>query len=153
MSEITAFHIVRLTGVLIEDEKLLVLEQSIGNRKWYLPGGKPERRETIEQGIIREMWEETGLRVKFDRIISISDTDYINPSALHILIMVKRVGGSIRISDNQHETTPIKNVVFIPINQIEQYGFSHNFSIACKNNFRDVKIYSGLDTYFDLFDT
>lgn len=81
MSEITAFHIVRLTGVLIEDEKLLVLEQSIGNRKWYLPGGKPERRETIEQGIIREMWEETGLRVKFDRIISISDTDYINPSA------------------------------------------------------------------------
>lgn len=145
-----ASHIIRLTGVLIEDERLLVLEQSIGNREWYLPGGKLESGETIEQGIVREMWEETGLNVKLDRVISVSDTGFMNPSALNILIMVSRVSGSICIPDNQKETTPIKNVVFVPISHIEQYGFSREFCEACKNNFKNVEFYSGLDTYFDL---
>jgi hypothetical protein len=97
------------------------------------------------------MREETGLIVEFERVISISDTDFINPSALNILIKVRRVSGTICIPAFQQESTPIKNVVFIPINNIEEYGFSHDFSEACKNNFKDVECYSGLDTYFDLF--
>jgi hypothetical protein len=40
MSNITASHIIRLTGVLIENEELLVIEQAVGKKEWYLPGGK-----------------------------------------------------------------------------------------------------------------
>ena len=150
MSDIAASHIIRLTGVLIENGKLLVLEQAIWDREWYLPGGKLECVETIKQGIVREIREETGLNVKFDRVISISDTDFLNPAALNILISVRRVSGETCIPDREQESTPIKNVIYIPIDHIEQYGFSHCFGEACKNNFQGVEFYSGLDTYFDL---
>lgn len=71
MSDIAASHIIRLTGVLIENGKLLVLEQAIGDREWYLPGGKLECGETIKQGIVREIREETGLNVKFEGFICV----------------------------------------------------------------------------------
>ena len=41
-------HMIRLTGVLLVDDSILLIEQKIGDRKWYLPGGKLERDETIE---------------------------------------------------------------------------------------------------------
>ncbi|MCH5288145.1 MAG: NUDIX hydrolase [Christensenellaceae bacterium] len=52
---------VRVTGVLIEDGRLLLVKQKLSEaRSWSLPGGRLERGETLEQGVVREIKEETG---------------------------------------------------------------------------------------------
>ena len=65
MGRKNAPFLVRVTGILEEDGELLIIQQKMSDgRKWYLPGGQMEAGETIEQGIVREMREETGLHVE-----------------------------------------------------------------------------------------
>ncbi|MBE7125919.1 NUDIX hydrolase [Bacillus mycoides] len=40
---------VRVTGILIEDEKVLLVKQRVANRNWSLPGGRVENGETLEE--------------------------------------------------------------------------------------------------------
>jgi ADP-ribose pyrophosphatase YjhB (NUDIX family) len=51
---------VRVTGVVIEAGRILLLNQDAGARSWSLPGGKLEDGETLAEALVREMKEETG---------------------------------------------------------------------------------------------
>jgi ADP-ribose pyrophosphatase YjhB (NUDIX family) len=42
---------VRVTGILIEDEKVLLVKQRVANRNWSLPGGRVENGETLEEAM------------------------------------------------------------------------------------------------------
>lgn len=67
-------HQVRVTGVLIEDNRLLLVKQRVrAERDWSLPGGGVESGETLEKAIIREIKEETGLDVSVKRLLYIAD--------------------------------------------------------------------------------
>jgi len=51
-----------------EDDKVLLLKRSDYMEKhageWDLPGGHILEGEALEDGLLREVWEETGLRIK-----------------------------------------------------------------------------------------
>lgn len=145
-----ATHMIRLTGVLIVDEKVLLIEQNIRDRKWYLPGGTLEKDETMEAGIIREMWEETGAEVEVERMVCIADTDFKDPAALHVLFQLKLCGGKVGIQADNHDRVPITDVRFVPISALKEYGFSESFMDACRTGFTNVPAYIGRDTFFDL---
>lgn len=68
----------RVTNCLIIDNgKVLLLKKP--RHGWYaMPGGKMERNETIQEAVIREVYEETGLRISNPRIMSIANM--IKPS-------------------------------------------------------------------------
>lgn len=52
------------------EDKVLAVRTSCNPRLWSLPGGGVEDDETIAQGVEREVFEETGVRIKFnDRLI------------------------------------------------------------------------------------
>src|SRR3989344_5394719 len=51
-------------GILIENGKVLLSKQWDG---WDFPGGGIERGETVEQALLREFKEETGLTVEMDK--------------------------------------------------------------------------------------
>ncbi len=58
---------IRLTGILVEDGKVLLVKEVLRERsRWNLPGGGLEPGETIEAGLIRELREETGLAVRVE---------------------------------------------------------------------------------------
>lgn len=135
---------IRVTGILIEDEKILLVKQKVSDkRNWSLPGGKLEQGETIEQGIIREMKEETGLDVEIVRLLYLCDVSASNNTLLHISFLLKRVAGNIELPTNEFESNPIYDVEFIPISDLLDYGFSEKFLKLAENKFSDAGIYAG----------
>ncbi len=58
------------TVISLADNTVLVLRRS-DNGKWNFPGGKVEPGENLEQAAAREVLEETGLKVKPNRIIHV----------------------------------------------------------------------------------
>ena len=80
---------VRVTGILIEDEKVLLVKQKVANRNWSLPGGRAENGETLEEAMIREMREETGLEVNIQKLLYVCDKPDARPSLLHITFCLK----------------------------------------------------------------
>ena len=135
---------IRVTGILIENEKILLVTQKVSDkRNWSLPGGKLEQGETIEQGIIREMKEETGLDVEIIRLLYLCDVSASNNTLLHISFLLKRVAGNIELPTNEFESNPIYDVEFIPISDLLDYGFSEKFLKLAENKFSDAGIYAG----------
>ncbi|MBN1682953.1 8-oxo-dGTP diphosphatase [Candidatus Bathyarchaeota archaeon] len=60
MIEATLCHI-------LDESKVLLLRKSIGlfgEGKWNAPGGKLKKGESPEEGVIREVFEETGLNIR-----------------------------------------------------------------------------------------
>jgi ADP-ribose pyrophosphatase YjhB (NUDIX family) len=67
----TPLHSVSVAGaVLDEDGRFLVIRRA-DNGRWELPGGVLELAETPEDGVCREVWEETGIHVEVDRLIGV----------------------------------------------------------------------------------
>ena len=140
---------VRVSGVLIENDSLLIIKQNILGRTWYLPGGKLEIGESLRDGIAREYHEETGLVVQPTKLVCISDTFLENPSVLHILFVVKRETGKLQIQKTHLDNNPIHDIAFVKVDDLQQYGFSDGFVAAIKCNFSNIDNYVENDTFFD----
>ena len=135
---------VRVTGVLIEDNKILLVKQKVNDkRNWSLPGGKLEQGETLEQGIIREMKEETGLDVEIIRLLYLCDVSVSDNTLLHITFLLKRVDGDIKLPTNEFETNPIYEVEFVPIFNLTEYGFNEKFVELAEDGFSNSGVYAG----------
>ncbi len=135
---------VRATGILIEDNKILLVKQRVSDdRNWSLPGGKLERGETLEHGIIREMKEETGLDVEIIKMLYICDFSATDNTLLHITFLLRRIDGEIELPSNEFESNPINDVRFVQISDLSDYGFSSKFIELLSNGFQGSGNYVG----------
>ena len=70
--------------------------------QWSIPGGSLELGETLEQGVVREVLEETGLTVRIVEFIEVFDRVYGDDPAkprFHYVIvdyLCERVGGELK---------------------------------------------------------
>ena len=53
--------------------RVLMVRQTSGQKLWTLPGGKVRARESLKDALYRELFEETGLRLKTEAWIEIMD--------------------------------------------------------------------------------
>ncbi len=60
-------HVSVAAAVVREDGRILVIKRD-DNGKWEPPGGQLELKETVEEGLKREVREETGLEVEIDNL-------------------------------------------------------------------------------------
>lgn len=67
----TPKHSVSVAGIVIDESDRVLLIQRRDNGHWEPPGGVLELGETFEQGVIREVREETGLRVEVERLTGV----------------------------------------------------------------------------------
>lgn len=62
---------IRAVAILIENEKIALIERHRGQKHFFsFPGGGVDEGETVEQAVVREMEEETGLRVVVRRKVA-----------------------------------------------------------------------------------
>jgi 8-oxo-dGTP diphosphatase len=70
-------------GVIIDDGRALLIrrgsEPLLG--EWSIPGGTLELGETLEEGVARELSEETGLQVRVLELIEVFDRIYVESTA------------------------------------------------------------------------
>ncbi|WP_084682005.1 NUDIX hydrolase [Actinomycetospora chiangmaiensis] len=64
----TPKHSVSVAGVVVDDHDRVLVIQRRDNRHWEPPGGVLELDETPEEGVEREVFEETGIHVKVERL-------------------------------------------------------------------------------------
>ncbi|MFC1465356.1 MAG: NUDIX domain-containing protein [Candidatus Brachytrichaceae bacterium NZ_4S206] len=59
------------SAFILNEQGHVLLQLRQDNHHWALPGGRQDVGESITQTCVREVWEETGLRVRVKRLIGI----------------------------------------------------------------------------------
>ncbi|HET7627998.1 MAG TPA: NUDIX hydrolase [Bacillales bacterium] len=135
---------VRVTGILIEDERLLLVRQKVSeSRNWSLPGGRVEAGETLEEALMREIMEETGLHTKVVKLLYVCDVPEANPALIHVTFLVRSVGGELTLPSNALDDNPISAVKKVPITDLINYGFTERFCNCLRNGFPGSGDYMG----------
>jgi len=93
-------HTLGVGAVVIEDNKLLVIKDRIW-QKYKLPGGHIDDRENISTALLREVLEETGIRVEFESIVSLGhfSPGQFNESNLYVVCRARALSKEIHIQD------------------------------------------------------
>lgn len=136
---------IRPTAVLIEDGRILIVKQEVSDqRHWSLPGGALEYGETIEQCLVRETKEETGLDVKAKELLYITDRfRHLDQQVVHMTFLVERVGDRPQADVFLHEDVDsgthdrMREVRMAPVDDLMAYGFSPRFVQLVKEGFPD----------------
>ena len=93
---------------------------------WALPGGRVDAGETVEQTIVREVKEETGLDVEIVRKTGEyrekGFKDEVEYDYLPACFLVKPVGGEIRRQESEIEEIELVNLEEIP----KELAFEHS---------------------------
>ncbi len=98
------------SAIVIKDNKILLIKRSIDPEpgKWALPGGYLSWDETTEEGVIREVREETGIGVKIIKLFGVySDPYRVKTEALQNVAIVYLV-------------EPVSNTFAAPLDEVEE---------------------------------
>ena len=87
--------------VINENNELLVIKERIFTIGYKIPGGHIDDKEMITKAAIREVFEETGVKVEFESIISLGHfyPHQFHKSNLYILCLAKALSYEINIQD------------------------------------------------------
>ena len=135
-------------GVIIDQGRALLIrrgsEPLLG--EWSIPGGMLELGETLEQGVARELLEETGLTVSVIELIEVFDRIYVEstPGAtdirkgprFHYVIvdyLCERVGGQAAAGSD------VTDLVFAGEDELEKYKLTETATRILKKAFAMVR--------------
>ena len=115
----------------------VLLTRRADNGQWCLPGGHMEPGETAAEACAREVWEETGLRVRVGKLIGVyTDPHRVRKNAdgkcyqrVALSFEAEPIGGELSISD---ETTEYG---YFPLNDIKDMDVMENHYERLKDAF------------------
>ena len=94
-------------GAVIQNNKILLIQERMDG-KWAMPGGWADLGNAPASVAEREVWEESGYRVKAEKVIAVIDANRIEPlefyHAFKIIFLCRLIGGEPQTS---HETMAV----------------------------------------------
>lgn len=90
-------HSVSVAAVVTDDQGRVLVIKRRDNGAWQLPGGVLELHETIEDGLCREVEEETGVEVEPVRLTGVYKN--MKASVVALVFLAQPVGGTPRPTD------------------------------------------------------
>ena len=121
--------VIGVGAVVICDGKILLEKRKNepGKGKWSIPGGLVELGESVEQTVIREVKEETGLEVEKPEHIDVVDNvtrDENGEIKYHFVILdyfVKFKGGTLKATSDAEELR------WVTFDEVEKYDLTKTF--------------------------
>ena len=153
-----ANHTLGVGAVVInEKNEILVIKEKLYTNAFKLPGGHIDDAEMISTACIREIYEETGIEVEFESIVSLSHLypHQFHKSNLYIVCLAKPITSKIDIKDTQE----IVEAKWIDVNEylndentyefsktmvkaaLNKNGFSINEPDFLKNFNKNIELY------------
>jgi ADP-ribose pyrophosphatase YjhB (NUDIX family) len=94
-------------GAVVRDRKILLIQER-SDGKWAMPGGWADLGNAPASVAEREVWEESGFRVRAEKVVAVIDANRIQPMefyhAFKIIFLCKLLDGEPRTS---HETLAV----------------------------------------------
>jgi 8-oxo-dGTP diphosphatase len=122
--------VVGIGGVIIEQGRTLLIRRGSEPMRgeWSIPGGTLELGETLEEGVVRELLEETGIVVRVLDLIEVFDRIYAEDGTIAVQVLkkprfhyvivdylCKRIGGEPRAGSD------VTDVVFAREEELAKY--------------------------------
>lgn len=82
------------------EKVLMVCNRRSSGLSWSLPGGAREPGETLEETVVRETREETGLEVAVEGIVAVGER-LRNSHVLIATFIARRVGGEVALQEDE----------------------------------------------------
>lgn len=105
-------------AILEEHGKILLLRYEYpAGAVLGIPGGKPEKEETLAQALRREVMEELNITIRIGEILLVAEAEAISnlPRTLHILFRCDRVSGEPTPCP---QFTSAKEAIWVPLLEI-----------------------------------
>lgn len=132
-------------GAVIQENKILLIQEK-ADGKWAMPGGWADLGDAPASVAEREVWEESGYRVKAEKVVAVIDANRIKPMefyhAFKIIFLCRLIGGEPQIS---HETLAVD---FFELNNIPSLSIYRTNENMLKEVFEHIKD-PARPTYFD----
>jgi ADP-ribose pyrophosphatase YjhB (NUDIX family) len=96
------------------ESRVLLVRQTAGQRLWTLPGGKVRPRESLQDALLREVLEETGLRAQADAWLDLMDRP--DRGTIMILYAVKILDESLPAKRLNEEISRVRYSLKLPKN-------------------------------------
>ena len=130
-------------ALLFDRDKILLVERGKEPLKgyWSLPGGVLEAGETLEEGIMREVREETGLEIKPLGVLEIFERIMRDPQGApeyhYVLIdyICRVTGGSLAAADD------VSRVGWVPRRLLPDFRITEGTLPVIKKGYRERRRY------------
>ena len=111
-------------GIIIKDNQILLVQRKNEpfKEKWALPGGFVEYGEKTEDTVIREVFEETGLKTKIRELAGVYSDPKRDPRGhiITIAYILEIVDGMLDAGDDASD------VKFFKVNKLPALSFDHD---------------------------
>lgn len=134
---------VRVCGILIEDEKVLLLKhEGLGTKGyiWSFPGGGMEFHENAEETLIREVKEETGLDISVDKFLFVNEYRSSELHAIELYFEISSQEGDLQLgNDPELNRQILTDISFFSSDELKKMDSDNLHSI-----FNEIDELSGL---------
>ena len=95
--------------IVVRDKsgRCLLLKRSLSSKgnpgKWDLPGGKIDPGENFEQGLLREVAEETGLTISIQHAAGATESELPTRKVVYLILEGRLESGQVRLSSEHDE--------------------------------------------------
>jgi NADH pyrophosphatase NudC (nudix superfamily) len=138
-------HIVAAAGYVFDQNNNLLIIKTM-NRGWDCTGGQIETGESVEEGLLREIFEESGVKAKIKSLCGIYsnvgthlyyDGQTMVPTKVMMDFICEYESGELRISEESSE------VIWVPREEVMNYVTAH----AMRYRFEKALNFDGKVTY------